>query len=254
MPGKKTINNVLWSNNLHFFQSIYTDSFMVPCVLLRDYAQLRINESELVVLLRIFNCANKQENFLLEDVQKEFSCTLTEAKDLIMPFQEKGFIGLARINGRETYNMDGLYSQIFELWSYAKSNHLRNGNNLKGEKMKDLPDEQAKVLGRLYRSFEKELGRTLSPSENQKISQWLEADGMSPPMIEEALKRAVLQGKASLAYIDRILLNWQQKGFRSLDQVAKGDEQWVSNQTKRQGSKAKKAAQCQYSKIYDEIL
>jgi len=253
LPGKKNINNVLWSNNLRFFQSIYTDSYIVPRVLLRDYAQLRINESELIVLLRILNCAKKQEHFLLEDVQKEFACQLSEAKDLIMPFQEKGFIGIIRTNGVEMYNMDGLYSQIFELWSYAKSNCLRNGNGQKDAKKKELPGEQAKVLGRLYRSFEKELGRTLSPIENQKISQWLEVDGMSAAMIEEALKRAVLQGKASLAYIDKILLNWQQKGFRSIDEVAKGDDRSV-NQPKRQGPKTKKAPKSEYSAIYDDIL
>lgn len=254
MPGEKTIDNVLWSNNLRFFQSIYTDSFMVPCILLRDYAQLRINESELVVLLRIFNCSNKQEHFLLEDVQKEFSCTLAEAKDLLMPFQEKGFIGISRINGLETYNMDGLYSQIFELWSFAKSNCLRNGSGQKDGRKRDLPGEQAKQLGGLYRSFEKELGRTLSPIENQKISQWLEADGMPPEMIEEALKRAVLQGKTSLAYIDKILLNWQQKGYRSLDEVINGDNRNANPVVKRQGSKTRKVPKSEYSAIYDDIL
>jgi len=252
LPSKKPINNVLWSNNLRFFQSIYTDSFMVPGVLLREYAQLRINEKELVVLLRIINCANKQEQFLLEDVKREFNCTLAEAKDMIMPFQDKGFIGISRIDDIETYNMDGLFSQIFEIWSFAKSNCLRNGAASKEEKKKNPLDTQTQALGRLYRCFEKELGRTLSPIENQKISQWLEVDAMSPPMIEEALKRAVLQGKASLAYIDKILLNWQQKGFRSLEAVLKGDDRSTTSSVKSQ--KTKKAPKSQYSEIYDDIL
>ena len=71
----------------------------------------------------------------------------------------------------------------------------------------------------IYHSFERELGNTLSPIQSEEIRSWLEQDQMPPELIEEALKRAVLQGKRNFAYIKSILTKWREAGYTTLDEV-----------------------------------
>lgn len=59
----------------------------------------------------------------------------------------------------------------------------------------------------LYKSFEQETGKPLSPIQMQELQYMLEE--FSPKLILEALKEAVGQGKANLAYIKAILNRWK---------------------------------------------
>jgi DNA replication protein len=70
----------------------------------------------------------------------------------------------------------------------------------------------------LYSVFEKEFGRTLSPTEFTSINNWLE-NGISEEMIKEALKEAILSGVHNIRYIDTILFNWTKKGYKKPEDV-----------------------------------
>ena len=66
----------------------------------------------------------------------------------------------------------------------------------------------------IYSIFEKEFGRTLSPIEYQTINGWVESN-ISEDLIKAALKEAVLSGVTSLRYIDKVLLEWSKKGYKT---------------------------------------
>ena len=70
----------------------------------------------------------------------------------------------------------------------------------------------------LYDNFEKEFGRTLSPMEYEIINEWIRS-GISEELISEALKEAILNGVKSIRYIDKILLSWKEKGYKSASDV-----------------------------------
>ena len=69
----------------------------------------------------------------------------------------------------------------------------------------------------LYKSFEAETGKALSPLQIQELQYMLE--DFSPELIHEALKEAVSQGKANFAYIKAILNRWKQENLLTVELV-----------------------------------
>lgn len=69
----------------------------------------------------------------------------------------------------------------------------------------------------LYKSFEVETGKALSPLKIQELQYMLE--DFSPELIHEALKEAVSQGKANFAYIKAILNRWKQDNLLTVELV-----------------------------------
>ena len=70
----------------------------------------------------------------------------------------------------------------------------------------------------LFSLFEKEFVRPLSPMEYEIINEWIRS-GISEELISEALKEAILNGVKSIRYIDKILLSWKEKGYKSASDV-----------------------------------
>ncbi|MGP0255719.1 DnaD domain protein [Streptococcus pneumoniae] len=69
----------------------------------------------------------------------------------------------------------------------------------------------------LYKSFEAETGKALSPLQIQELQYMLE--DFSPELIHEALKEAVSQGKENFAYIKAILNRWKQDNLLTVELV-----------------------------------
>lgn len=79
------------------------------------------------------------------------------------------------------------------------------------EKKKDVKED-------IFELFESEFGRTLSPIEYEIINAWI-SSGMNQELIVGALKEATYNGVKSLRYIDKIIFEWEKKGFKSLKDV-----------------------------------
>ena len=69
----------------------------------------------------------------------------------------------------------------------------------------------------LYRMFEQEFGRALSPFEAQMICEWNRKH--STDVIKLALREAVLRNVKKFRYIDKILLNWEQEGVTNVNEA-----------------------------------
>lgn len=85
-------------------------------------------------------------------------------------------------------------------------------------------------LKELVETFQQELGRLLTPFEIEDLTKTLKEDGTSADLIKEALREAVLNGKANWKYIQAILRNWRHEGIKSVTQIeAKRAEREASN-------------------------
>ena len=90
-----------------------------------------------------------------------------------------------------------------------------------------IPQNQLKDL---VETFQQELGRLLTPFEIEDLTKTLKEDGTSADLIKEALREAVLNGKANWKYIQAILRNWRHEGIKSVPQIeAKRAERESSN-------------------------
>ena len=103
------------------------------------------------------------------------------------------------IEGRmiEKVCLDNFYTMIVE----------EKQNIIKEEKKTDI-----------YAEFEKEFARPITSMEYEIIGAWLEHN-YSEELIVGALKEAVYNGVRNLRYIDKILYEWNKKGFKTMEDV-----------------------------------
>ena len=66
----------------------------------------------------------------------------------------------------------------------------------------------------LYDFLQKELGRTLSSTEIEKVREWEDNE-----LTRYAVKTAILNGAYTINYIDAIIYNWQKLGIKSVSQA-----------------------------------
>lgn len=66
----------------------------------------------------------------------------------------------------------------------------------------------------IYDFLQNELGRTLYPTEIEKVSEWEDNE-----LTRYAIKVAILNGAYSINYIDTIIYNWQKLGIKSISQA-----------------------------------
>ncbi len=84
--------------------------------------------------------------------------------------------------------------------------------------VEEVAKEEVKVD--IFKTFEKELGRTISSMELEMINGWL-STGTPEELILGALREAVYNGVTNFKYIDRIIYEWEKKGFKTMDDVSK---------------------------------
>ena len=178
---------------------------IIPRVLLTNYSKLNITAEELIVLIYLMDKGNN----IIYDINlfvKELSLTKRKVIELINNLVEKNILNIT-INknidnvSEEYLNLDMLYRKI--------TNIILD---------KELPSSTNNED--LFTIFEKEFGRTISPTEYEKINSWLNED-IDKALIVEALKEAVYNSTTSLRYIETILYSWKKKGIKTKEAVNK---------------------------------
>ena len=183
----QNLNDILKANNLSINELLIQN--MDKTLTLKDFLVFLklLNTS-----CECFDCSKIAKNLGLteEDVMTSFN-------NLIV----KGFIEY------KTIRENGMIKEIISLDKFYNNIALILANQNKKE-----------VSNNIYDIFQKELVRSLSPTEYEYINNWLEK-GLSENLIIGALKEAVLSGVKNFRYIDRVLFDWQKKGYRSMNDV-----------------------------------
>lgn len=190
----------------------------VPQLFFRYYKQLQIADDEAMLLLHLIAYHEENNDFPTpDDIMARTSFMANEISMKIQRFLQKGFLEITQgvdTEGKiyEKYSFFPLWQRIFAL--------------LQAADVKDTMEQQKKEEGAVFAMFEQEFGRLLSPMELENITAWLDDDKHSPQLIRQALKEAVLAGKLSLRYIDRILFEWKKKNITSIQQVEQHAQQF----------------------------
>lgn len=70
----------------------------------------------------------------------------------------------------------------------------------------------------IFSIFESNFGRSLSPMDYEIINAWIDR-GFSEELVIAALNEAVYNGVPNLRYIDKVLYDWNKKGYKTVDDV-----------------------------------
>ncbi len=170
-------------------KSVYT----IPVVLLKEYKKLSINDNELIVLIYLLN--QKDLEFNPAKISKDLNNDMNNILNIINELSKKDLLKIDHIVDKnihkETINLDSLYNKLAF----------------------NILDKKIETKNAIYDIFEKEFGRTLSPMEYEIIGAWQK--NFTDEIIIEALKEAVYNNVNNLRYIDKILSEWNKKGFKT---------------------------------------
>lgn len=182
---------------------IISGTYSIPKLLLSNYKDLKINESELIILIYLLN--EHTQEFNPAKIGSDLNLDLTNVMMNIDSLIKNNLITISskKVDGirKDIINLDNLYDKLLYLIITEE----------KEEKSEETD---------IYTTFETEFGRTLAPMEYEIISSWIDT-GYSKELIIAALKEAVFNGVFKLNYIDKILFEWNKKGIKTPNDIEK---------------------------------
>ncbi|TDQ41496.1 DnaD domain-containing protein [Aureibacillus halotolerans] len=205
-------------DNEWFVRLMNEGNFSIPSVMMRSYRQLGLNDQEWMTIMHLWHLQQEGRLFPTpEEMAERMSATEEEVQTMLASFVRRGWIDIIdaaddRFMKAERYSLDPLFSRLFALISQQQKQKAE---------AKDEALEQE-----LFFMFENEFGRALSPIEYETLGMWLDKDLYEPGLIKMALKEAVLSGKLSFRYIDRILFEWQKNNIQSVEQAQEHAKQF----------------------------
>ncbi|MFJ7667146.1 DnaD domain-containing protein [Lysinibacillus sp. NPDC097195] len=198
-------------------------TIQIPQLFFQFYKELNIEDDEALIVMHLLAFHVEGNDFPTPtDLMNRLTMPSNEITSRLQRLMQKGFLEITRdvdANGKlyEKYSVYPLWERI--LHSIEMKEQKNTAASLRQEE------------GEVFRLFEEEMGRLLSPLELEKIGSWLDDDKHSPALIKEALKEAVFAGKLSIRYIDRILLEWKKKNITTPQAAHKQSEQFREKQS-----------------------
>lgn len=205
-------------------------SITIPNPLLQYYTHLNLSEIEVMVILHLLRWRQIEHDRFPspEKLSQYLSVDSDEVKNILASLIEKKIITVEPYYNAATGRWLNAFS-LRNLWYKLTQIILANEEastslNLKANSEKEGAATLEPSLGEIYRTFEKEFGRPLSPFETSQIADWYHNNNLNSELIIEALKRAVLRGALNFRYIDSILRDWLRHNIRTVQEAIVYDE------------------------------
>lgn len=199
----------LWTEQQHI---------AIPQYLFQHYKALGIQDDEALILMHLCSFIGEGVEF---PTPNDFTLrTHFSTNDISLRIQrllQKGVLEITQ-GVNEAGQLSEKYSLTL-LWERLVDQLMMQQSNAAQQVDLNLEKE-------IFKMFESELGRLLSPIEIETISMWMDLDKHTPQIIKAALREAVLSEKVSIRYIDRILSTWKKKNITTVEQVEKHSESY----------------------------
>lgn len=179
-------------------------------LIIANYHDLGMDEKELVIYLNLQMYAQKGNYFpMVQNISKNTGFEQSEIYNILQEMIKLGIIELKTVvenhQQRDIYSLTPVYERLKALFVQ------RDNNDSKKKLMSDTQE--------LFKKIEVEFGRPISPIEQEQVHQWIDDDHYSIPLIELALREAVLNQAYSLKYMDRILISWEKSNIKTAEQL-----------------------------------
>lgn len=213
-------------------EQLKTRPIVIRKELLDHYNELGLNETELVILIKLLHASetsNKQPS--IETLQQGSALDSREITSIIQTLIQHDLLEL-NVNKDEEgkfteyMNLDQFYDRLSEIMQQMN--------------VKQVEHESELEFNTLFQKIEQAFGRPLSPYEIETLNQWLDIDKHDLSVIQAALNEAESQNKMSFKYIDRILLNWKKNSVKTIEDSKKISRQFNQPKMKHTVSKVPK--------------
>ena len=174
--------------------------YITNSLFIKKVLELNLTLEEFLMLTYFDNDFNSYLN--MDELSNNLGITSDKAYEVFTNLLSKKLIDIKTekdIEGRmiEKVSLDNFYMLVIE------------------EKKKN---EKEEIQSDIYSEFEQEFGRPITSMEYEIINAWLEHN-YSEELVIGALKEAVYNGVKNLRYIDKILYEWNKKGFKKMSDV-----------------------------------
>ena len=183
-------------------------------LLFKIVKSFKLDVNELLLLVYFIN-----EDKPCLDIKRIALITYMDDKDIMSAFSSLSTKGLIKLS---VIKDSGKITEIVDISNTYKA--MVSDINIKIKK---------KTNDDVFSTFEKEFGRPLSPMEYEIIRAWI-ASGMSEELLIGALKEATFNDVRNLRYIDKILLEWANRGFKTMDEVNNHLKKRVKKEEKKE--------------------
>ena len=203
-----------------YLSAYKTGNLVLPTELLFHFHEIFDNSDDFLVwqFFYLQNTTSLEEispNRIAESIGK----SVTEVNRSMSNLTEKGLLQYKTIvlNGEIEAVFDAL--PALERLDEIVESHSTVAQPISQNKLKDLVE-----------TFQRELGRLLTPFEIEDLTKTIQDDKTSPELVTAALREAVFNGKANWKYIQAILRNWRREGITTVSQIeAKREERETTN-------------------------
>ena len=191
-------------NQIKLNELLKTKTITIPLYVLKMYKEFNLSSDEIILFLFLYDKDNEAFNptNIFENTGLEIGKILEGMSNL----NKKGLINIElKTNSlgvkEEFINLSPFFDKVT-----IKAMDFLNKDN-------DNDDN-------IYNVIEEEFNRKLSPIECETIDDW-KKNGYANDLIKEAVREAILNGANSLRYIDKILFEWNKKGYKNKEDVKK---------------------------------
>lgn len=185
------------------YNTLKGKDFILKNFLIKVATELKLSLNETLLLIYFMN-------------QEEPTLNIQNITSNLYLSEEEIMEAFSRLRGINLISVD-----VIKLKNGVRNEIISLDNIFKQISTEITQKHKQETKVNLFEVFEEEFGRPLSSMEFELIDDWLK-QGINEELIIEALKEAVYNGVKSLRYINKILLSWQEKGYKSKGDISKG--------------------------------
>ena len=196
-----------------------TEAIDFRYLLIENYRKLKLNENEVATIFVIDHLIGQGNPFITADLLSlKMTLDVKEIDKILAKLLTKGMFEYKTVGKNTIATLEPLKQKLYREFQLflSKEEEEKTSTRIKEE------------FENVYTTFEKLLGRTLSPVEIAKIHEWI-SYGYSDTLIIDALKEALAKNKKSLRSVDKILLAWSQREDLQSEGHTPLSEEWDKN-------------------------
>ena len=191
-------------NQVKLNELIKSKTITIPLYVLKMYKEFNLSSDEMILLLFLYDKDGLV--FDPEYISNDLNLDIVKVMDGISKLVKKSLLSI-----KTKTNELGVKEEVIDLTPLFNKITLKLIEEFNKENDKDI---------NVYSILEEEFNRKLTPMECEMVDDWKKND-YSNEIIKEAVREATLNGVSSLRYIDKILIEWNKKGYKNKDDIKK---------------------------------
>ena len=191
-------------NQVKLNELIKSKIINIPLYVLKMYKEFNLTTSEMVLLFFLYD--KDGEIFDPSFISQNLNIELMEVMEIVSNLTDHGLLNVVTKE-----NSDGIKEEVIDLSPFFDKIALKLMSEFNTTLENDI---------NVYSIIEEEFNRKLTPLECEMVDDW-KKNNYSNELIKEATREASLNGVTSLRYIDKILYEWDRRGYKKKEDIKK---------------------------------